>query len=100
MIPIDKGYTGPTGLKRAIIPVLTLGAGGGVTWPAFPNPRWLVALLIMLFLTLLGLYGVVQTRAILRNDPVTGRVRWLFYDLRPYLRADIVGDDEEALLGA
>ena len=76
-------------LKRASIPitaaalaVLALGTG------AF------ILALVCLAVVLLGVYDWTQKRwTITRNYPVAGRIRWLFYELRPYLRAYIVEDD-------
>ncbi|MBN2739746.1 MAG: hypothetical protein JXR35_02480 [Rhodobacteraceae bacterium] len=44
----------------------------------------------------LGVYGSFQARwTIMRNSRVAARLRWLFYDLRPVLRAYSVGRDLE-----
>ncbi len=91
-----RAYTGLNGLKRAIIPVTALLAAIGFAIMALFNPWWLIGMLLMLTLTALGWYDMTQTRwTILRNYPIAGRLRWLFYDLRPFLRAYIVEDDEE-----
>ncbi|MCP1198691.1 FMN-binding glutamate synthase family protein [Notoacmeibacter sp. MSK16QG-6] len=43
-----------------------------------------------------GLYDMFQKRhTITRNYPIAARIRWLAYDLRPYLRAYIVEGDLE-----
>lgn len=43
---------------------------------------------------LLGIFDRFQRKQVItRNFPVAGRIRWLFYRLRPYLRAYIVEDD-------
>lgn len=52
----------------------------------------------VLFLTLplcvLGIYDVFQTKhSLWRNYPIISHMRWLFEDLRPYLRQYIVEDD-------
>lgn len=82
-------------LKRAMVPVaalllsiafLLLGwfAGAGWYWP----------LVITLPVVALGIYDFSQSgQTITRNYPVAARIRWLFYDLRPFLRAYIVEDD-------
>ncbi|GIX30628.1 MAG: hypothetical protein KatS3mg124_1100 [Porticoccaceae bacterium] len=45
-------------------------------------------------LVALGVYDHFQRSwTITRNFPVAGRLRWLFYRLRPYLYAYIVEDD-------
>ncbi len=76
-------------LKRSVIPVaailLSLAALASGYW-------WL--LIVTVPIILIGLYDWFQTRfSITRNFPVAGRIRWIFYDLRPYLRAYIVEDD-------
>lgn len=54
---------------------------------------WLLGL-ICLAVVALGVYDYNQTYwTITRNFPVAGRIRALFYKLRPYLRAYIVEDD-------
>lgn len=54
---------------------------------------WLLALLCLAVVAL-GVYDYNQTYwTITRNFPVAGRIRALFYKLRPYLRAYIVEDD-------
>ncbi len=76
-------------LKRAIIPltfimlaILALANG------------WIWSGILAASVVLLGLYDWSQRgEAITRNFPVAGRIRWLFYRLRPYLRAYIVEDD-------
>lgn len=50
--------------------------------------------LLCLLVVALGVYDYNQTYwTITRNFPVAGRIRALFYKLRPYLRAYIVEDD-------
>ncbi|WP_419181707.1 FMN-binding glutamate synthase family protein [Novosphingobium mangrovi (ex Huang et al. 2023)] len=56
--------------------------------------RWALVLLVPILL--LTLWDFVQGRhALRRNYPLIARVRWLFEDLRPYLRAYIVESDRE-----
>ena len=89
-------FFSPNGLKRAIIPATALVASLVFAALSFVHLAWLTGLLITLPLVALGVYDMLQTRwTITRNYPVAGRLRWLFYDLRPYLRAYIVEDDEE-----
>ncbi|MCJ2182203.1 FMN-binding glutamate synthase family protein [Novosphingobium sp. 1949] len=59
--------------------------------------RWLHwSLLITFPLLLLTAWDFVQDRhALRRNYPLIARVRWLFEDLRPFLRAYIVESDRE-----
>lgn len=85
-------------LKRTILPVsaaclLLLGL---IFLP------WHWPLLLLIFVTLaiivLGLHDWLQKDwTITRNYPVAGWIRWLFYDLRPYLRAYIVEGDLEGM---
>jgi glutamate synthase domain-containing protein 2 len=57
---------------------------------------WLLGLAVSLPIVALGIYDVSQRRwTLTRNYPVAARIRWLFYDLRPYLRAYIVEGDLE-----
>ena len=61
---------------------------------ATPILRWTLLLLLpALFVTF---WDLVQTRhALRRNYPLIARIRWLFEDMRPYLRAYIVENDRE-----
>jgi len=57
---------------------------------------WLVPLAISLPVLALSLWDFFQTRLTLpRNYPGAARIRWLAYDLRPYLRQYIVEGDLE-----
>ena len=58
---------------------------------------WNLALtVIALPVFLLGVYDWFQIRfTITRNYPVLARIRWLFYELRPFLRQYIVEGDLE-----
>ena len=76
-------------LKRLMIPLLAL-----LLAIAAVIAGWYWSLLFTVPLLLLGVHDWFQRRfTILRNYPVSGRIRWLFYDLRPFLRAYIVEDD-------
>ncbi|WP_111430563.1 FMN-binding glutamate synthase family protein [Rhodobacteraceae bacterium DSL-40] len=76
-------------LKRSIIPI----AAALIGIAALASGAVLLAL-FCLAVVLLGVYDRMQTHwTITRNYPVAGRIRWLFYKLRPYLRAYIVEDD-------
>lgn len=83
-------------LKRTIVPiaaVLVLLAG-----LAFMSLGWPLALLVVMALGViaLGIHDWFQTNwTITRNFPVAGWIRWIFYGLRPYLRAYIVESDLE-----
>jgi len=91
-----RAYTGRNGLKRAIVPLAALVLSAAFIGLAFLSAWWLLGLLVTLPLVGLAVWDAMQERwTILRNYPVAGRIRWLFYDLRPYLRAYIVEGDEE-----
>jgi glutamate synthase domain-containing protein 2 len=81
-------------LKRAMIPVAALVISVLAIAASFLHPLWLLLLILTVPVMLLGLYDWRQrTWTITRNYPVAGRIRWIFYELRPYLRAYIVEDD-------
>ncbi len=82
-------------LKRAIIPVTALLLSVlAVALAVWVHPGWLWLLIFTLPVVALGLYDRQQkTWTITRNYPVAGRIRWVFYKLRPYLRSYIVEDD-------
>lgn len=83
-------------LKRAIVPLVAalLLLAGLIFLPW----DWPLGLLMLVTLAIIGLgvHDWFQKRwTIARNYPVAGWMRWLFYDLRPYLRAYIVEGDLE-----
>ncbi|MEX1234303.1 MAG: FMN-binding glutamate synthase family protein [Roseovarius sp.] len=81
-------------IKRAIIPVTAFALSLLVIAMGFVNTAWLWVLIVTLPIVALGIYDRTQkTWTITRNFPVAGRLRWLFYIMRPYLRAYIVEDD-------
>ncbi|WP_281967279.1 FMN-binding glutamate synthase family protein [Roseovarius nanhaiticus] len=81
-------------LKRAIVPITALALSGLAVALAFINVAWLWLLILTLPIVALGIYDHNQKAwTITRNFPVAGRMRWVFYKLRPYLRAYIVEDD-------
>ncbi|PVA10840.1 FMN-binding glutamate synthase family protein [Pelagivirga sediminicola] len=81
-------------IKRAVIPVTALALSVLAIALAWINPAWLWLLVVTLPIVALGLYDRHQkTWTITRNYPVAGRIRWLFYKLRPYLHTYIVEDD-------
>src|SRR5690554_5386090 len=74
-------------LKRAIIPIAALIITLIAVGSAFFDPRWLWVLIVSLPVVALGLFDYFQRSwVITRNYPVAGRLRWVFYMLRPYLR--------------
>lgn len=84
-------------MLRSLVPltallgiVLILWLGLGSWW------SWLL-LLVSVILLGLGVYDWWQpSSTLLRNYPVAARIRWLAFDLRPFLRQYIVEDDLEA----
>ncbi|KEP69377.1 glutamate synthase [Thioclava dalianensis] len=83
-------------LRRTILPLGALILGVIGLGLAFVSLWWLLLAAVGLGLFALGLYDYFQTRwTITRNYPVAARFRWLFYDLRPFLRAYIVEGDLE-----
>ncbi|MCA8927559.1 MAG: FMN-binding glutamate synthase family protein [Alphaproteobacteria bacterium] len=76
-------------MKRAAIPLAALVLAGIFLLNSL---YWLAGACGLV--VALGVFDYAQKQAsITRNFPVAGRIRWLFYRLRPYLRAYIVEDD-------
>ena len=79
----------PDLIKRAIIPLAAF-----VLAVIFFVTSHILLGILCFTVALLGAYDYTQRHwTITRNFPVAGRIRWLFYQLRPYLRAYIVEDD-------
>lgn len=82
-------------LKRAVVPVVALLLSvvfAILGWRVGSGWFWL--LLVTVPILALGIYDWTQRQwTITRNYPVAARIRWVFYDLRPFLRAYIVEDD-------
>ena len=83
-------------LRRALLPLSALGLlflALLLRWPRV----WLVLVLVLTIPTIaLGLYDWFQRgKTLTRNYPIAARIRWLFYDLRPFLRQYIVEGDLE-----
>ena len=81
---------------RFIIPLFLLIVAVFLAFfiPSAPIVLWL--LLPLVFLLVIAIWDFVQTRHTLRrNYPLIARFRWLFEDLRPYLRSYIVESDLE-----
>jgi glutamate synthase domain-containing protein 2 len=63
----------------------------------FLNPNWYVVLAVLLVLTVLGYYDMVQTKhSVMRIYPVFGRLRFVMEELRPkiyqyFIESDIDG---------
>ncbi|MGB6154568.1 MAG: FMN-binding glutamate synthase family protein [Castellaniella sp.] len=85
----------PDRIIRNIVPLLALLLTLlcfvlGITLSA----AWFWPLVIFVPVLLLGIYDHFQRGwTITRNYPVAARIRWLFYTLRPFLRAYLVEDD-------
>jgi glutamate synthase domain-containing protein 2 len=83
-------------LRRAMLPlaallfsILAIGTGLHTGW-------WIALLAVCIPLVALGVYDWYQSGfTLMRNYPVAARIRWLFYDLRPFLRQYIVEGDHE-----
>ncbi len=89
-------YFGTDTLKRTIVPVTALILTIVALILTFISLWWLLILLVTLPVLAFGIYDWTQKSFTLtRNYPVAARIRWLFYDLRPYLRAYIVEGDLE-----
>jgi len=83
-------------LKRTIVPATALILTIVALILTFISPWWLLVLLVTLSVLAFGIYDWTQKSFTLtRNYPVAARIRWLFNDLRPYLRAYIVEGDLE-----
>lgn len=81
-------------IRRTIVPITAFIISILCLFLMARNIWWFLLLVPSAGLVLLGLYDFFQTRwTITRNYPVAGRLRWFFYDLRPFLRAYIVEDD-------
>ncbi|PKQ09472.1 MAG: FMN-binding glutamate synthase family protein, partial [Alphaproteobacteria bacterium HGW-Alphaproteobacteria-12] len=82
-------------VQRAIVPLGALVLSLLVIVLALArSAQWLWVLVFTIPVVTLGLYDWKQTSwSITRNYPVAGRIRWLFYELRPFLRAYIVEDN-------
>ena len=83
-------------LKRAVLLLLALVLALVSFAATFHSPWWLLLLVPSAALVAMGLYDWFQKRwTLTRNFPIAAHLRWLFYDLRPYLRAYIVEGDLE-----
>ncbi|RLQ87120.1 FMN-binding glutamate synthase family protein [Notoacmeibacter ruber] len=84
-------------IKRYIVLVAAIIGCVGFGWLSLDHsPWWLFAFIPCAIGVLIGIYDVFQERhTMTRNYPIAARIRWLAYDLRPYLRAYIVEGDLE-----
>jgi len=79
-------------LPRLLLPIVLSAASiaCAIYWPMI----WAIAILAPL--AAIAIYDYFQKRhALRRNYPLVARVRWLFEDLRPFLRGYIVESDTE-----
>lgn len=82
--------------KRAVLPLTALVVATFALLVARDSGWLLPILIVCLPIVALGLYDWFQSKfTLMRNYPVAARFRWLFYELRPYLRQYIVEDDLE-----
>lgn len=82
--------------QRSIILWGALAVTGFSMWLSLSSHWWLLLSIPSLFLLCLSIYDFFQPRWTLsRNYPGASHIRWLFYDLRPYLRQYIVEGDLE-----
>ncbi len=83
-------------LRRALLPLIAMAMMLAALALARVSPWGWLLFLLALPILLLGVYDWFQRRfTLMRNYPVAARIRWLFYDLRPFLRQYIVEDDLE-----
>lgn len=81
-------------MTRFLVPLLLLAATFWLAVRALSEPLAFWVLMSVTVLTLLTLWDFLQHRhSLRRNYPLVGRARWLFEDLRPYLRSYIVESD-------
>jgi glutamate synthase domain-containing protein 2 len=76
-------------LRRTIVPIVA-----AIGFVSALLKGWIFVSVLCALIAAIGVYDWLQKRwTITRNYPVAGRIRWLFYELRPFLRAYIVEDD-------
>jgi len=79
---------------RFLIPILltALAVGLAILWPGQPLAMSILG--VTGFLIAIAVWDMIQTKhSLRRNYPLIARTRWLFEDLRPYLRSYIVESD-------
>ena len=82
----DKGLERNLGFWIPLLATAALVALG-----VWVSPKFYWGLLLFVPLLLIAIYDMVQSsHSLRRNYPLTSRFRWLFEDLRPYLRSYIV----------
>lgn len=92
MQSVFQSLFGKDSLQRNLGLWFALGLLTLVLWLGLEKVRWVLwGLLIALPLTVLAIWDLFQTRhSLRRNYPLAAQFRWLFEDLRPFLRAYIV----------
>lgn len=81
-------------MTRFLVLFLLLVATVGLANRTFSDPGTLWFLVPVGLLTFLAIWDFFQHRhSLRRNYPLVGRARWIFEDLRPYLRSYIVESD-------
>lgn len=79
-------------VPRYAVPLLLIAAAAVCV--LVPPLRW--ALIVVVPLLMIALWDFLQDRhALRRNYPLVARIRWLFEDMRPFLRAYIVEGERE-----
>lgn len=96
MVKIPLAHYGVFVACLLIAAVLIAFASMGVVMA--PSGFWTgLVIAVPLFLVLLGIRDLVQTRhSVLRNYPVIGHVRWLVEMIRPEIRQYLLEDENEA----
>lgn len=93
---VFSAFSGTAGLIRAAVPLAVLVIAILCAIAARHDPEWLWGLGICIVLLGVAVHDLVQRDyAVLRNYPLLGWARYLFKDLRPYLRSYIVEGDLE-----
>jgi len=81
-----------------ILPALNISSFEALVVSSLAGARVWVPFLIVLSLTVLGIYDLLQGKhAILRNYPLTGHLRFLFETFRPEIRQYLIEGDRDAV---
>ncbi|MFP8967564.1 FMN-binding glutamate synthase family protein [Pokkaliibacter sp. CJK22405] len=81
---------------RAIVPLVAVLVLILASISLYPGPWFWIIAVVSVAVIIFGIYDFNQREFTLtRNYPVAARIRWLFYDLRPFLRQYIVEGDLE-----
>lgn len=83
-------------MRRSFIIISTLTIGAILWLAVFLNPNWYVLLSIVLVLTGVGIYDMIQKKhSIMRIYPVVGRLRFLMEELRPKIYQYFIESDTD-----